>query len=360
MPFSIIIKDVSEMSVDALVNSTNRHMIPGGRGVDYCIHKAAGPELDRECLKLAPCELAEVKITQGYGLPCKMILHTVGPRWDGTQNCIDILRRCYENVLSTAVEHGCESIAIPLISSGYKDFPRAVVLQTATEVSKEFLEENDLWIYLNVYRKEEFPSAKEFSFREEVQHKKIQRSDSYVPFAAFHRRPREEDDMDIASMDGIRACPHPMERATLKDEAPSFKSTPLFHTSTAVDFDNMKVEEKEVDKSFGQMVSYYVDRYFDKTSHFYVAANITKAVYSKMKCSPDYKPSRSTALACAVVLEEKGVDANELLSYAGMMLTSSDKRDIIIRAALAQNIYKIDEINIVLYKNNLPLLGYKV
>jgi O-acetyl-ADP-ribose deacetylase (regulator of RNase III) len=130
----IVEGDITRLDVDAVVNAANKTLLGGG-GVDGAIHRAAGPELRAACAKLNGCETGEAKITPGFGLPARYVIHTVGPVWSGGESGEDrLLAACYRNSLALAAEHGLASIAYPAISTGIFGFPppRAARIAVAT------------------------------------------------------------------------------------------------------------------------------------------------------------------------------------------------------------------------------------
>lgn len=155
--------DITTMNVDAIVNAANRSLLGGG-GVDGAIHRAAGPELLAECEILNGCKTGEAKITKGYRLSAKFVIHTVGPVYrDGMANESELLASCYRSSLKLAIDNKIKTIAFPNISTGVYRFPKIMAAGIAIRTTKDFLKNNKKIdkVYFVCYDEENYSIYKE-------------------------------------------------------------------------------------------------------------------------------------------------------------------------------------------------------
>ena len=159
MPLQIVRNDITKMKVDAIVNAANESLLGGG-GVDGCIHRAAGPELLAECETLHGCEAGDAKITKGYNLPAKYVLHTVGPivRGQLTEKDRTLLAACYRSCLELADAYELKSIAFCCISTGEFHFPNEIAGQIAVDTVKKYFREtgSQMEVVFNVFKEKDW------------------------------------------------------------------------------------------------------------------------------------------------------------------------------------------------------------
>lgn len=138
MPMSVILGSITDQVDDAIINSANPSLLAGG-GVCGAIHRAAGPELEKACRAIGRCEVGDAVITPAFGLPCKWVIHAVGPRWlGGDRGEPELLERCYESIFQLVASNGIRSVSLPSISTGIYHYPLDQALQIAVTAAQKY------------------------------------------------------------------------------------------------------------------------------------------------------------------------------------------------------------------------------
>ncbi|MCF0147567.1 MAG: macro domain-containing protein [Clostridium sp.] len=325
MPFEIIRNDITKVHADAIVNAANTSLLGGG-GVDGAIHAAAGPEFIKECITLGGCKVGEAKITKGYKLPAKYVIHTVGPIWRGGNNNEEmLLTNAYKNSLQLVKDYNLESVAFPIISAGAYGYPKDKALKVAISAISDFLLNNDVTIYLVVYDKDTFKISSKLlsSIKQYI-------DDNYI----------EENY-------------YPRER---------FAESAIYESKCIASEEEFKIRNledivKNIDETFSEMLLRLIDEKNMTDVEVYKRANIDRRLFSKIRNDKNYKPKKSTVIAFAIALKLNLDETKDLLLKAGFALSHSSKFDIIIEYFIERKEYNIFEINEALFALNENTLG---
>ena len=328
MPLIIVRNDITKMSVDAIVNAAKESLLGGG-GVDGCIHRAAGPELLQECRTLGGCRTGEAKITGAYRLPCKYVIHTIGPVWNGGK-CgeREQLVSCYQTSLALAKKHGCETVAFPLISSGVFGYPKDQALRVAVDTISEFLAENDMTVYIVIFDRAAYQIGNKL-FADIAAYI----DDHYVDAHTDSRRER------MRRMGVVES-----RMLTAYEDAPMAAS-------------GLEEALAHLDAGFSEPLLKLIDRSGKKDAEVYKKANVDRKLFSKIRNNPDYKPSKPTAVAFAIALELSLPETRDLIARAGYALSPCSKFDVIVEYFIMQRDYDIFKINEALFAFDQSLLG---
>lgn len=307
MPFFLIEGDITKLKVDAIVNAANSSLLGGG-GVDGAIHAAAGPRLLEECMTLHGCKTGDAKVTKGYNLPAKHVIHTVGPVWyGGEEGEEDALRSCYRRALEEADKLGCSTLAFPVISSGVYGYPMADAIRVAESEIANFLSSSDMTVYLVIYNRYSFPLGSEYDSTEPLQ--------------------------ETFTVDSCCRC-EPLAMPRSLDDI-----------------------LKEKDEGFSDHLFRLIREKGISETECYKKANIDRRLFSKIRSDSSYSPKKTTALAFAFSLHLSTSEAEKLLESAGFSLSRSSELDLIVRYFLDRNEYDIMEVNNTLFRHGEKLIG---
>lgn len=342
MPLQIIHRDITQLACDAIVNPTDT-FYSGSGGTDFAIHAAAGAELEAACAALEPLGFGEVAVTEGYNLPCRYIIHTMGPVWKGGFNNETVLLRSrYVNALFKARQLGVQSVAFPLISSGTFGFPKDRVLRIAIDAISEFLfnSEKEMDVTVCVINRDAFTLSKDIALREYIDGYRrpsfsyAGHSISMLPHAAKYEYEAEEP-AALCSM-SCEARPSARKKSAAKD---------------------LETWIKNQDDTFAVTLLKLIDKKGMTDVQCYKKANVSKGTFWKINNDPKYRPSKATVLAFAIALELDLGETEQLLKTVGLSLSHSNLFDLIIEYYIKNGEYDIYEINSALYQYDQVCLG---
>ena len=334
MPLQIVRNDITTMKVDAIVNAANESLLGGG-GVDGAIHRAAGPDLLAECRTLGGCQTGQAKITKGYRLPARYVIHTVGPVWrGGQQGERELLISAYRSSLELALAHRCETVAFPLISSGVYGYPKDQALKVAVDTIGDFLLAHDMTVYLVIFDRAAYAIGEKL----------------FADIAAW---------IDDRYVDAHTDSRETQYRRAMSAQSGVGMPAPSCAVAEAGEdtFEQLIARLNQLDESFSQMLLRKIDERGITDAQCYKKANIDRKLFSKIRSDVHYKPSKPTALAFAVALELPLEEARELLGKAGYAFSHASKFDVIVEYFIAHRNYDIFEINEALFAFDQSLLG---
>lgn len=320
MPFEIIRRDITTMSVDAIVIAANPQSM---HGTDAEFYAKAGPALLAVRKIIGAIKPGDVKVTPGFRLPAKHVIHTAAPvQRNGTQGGAALLQQCYARSLALAYRRKYRSVAFPLIAAENCGFSKAMALKIAVDTIREFLQDHDMLVYLAMPDNDTcgLPGSLITSIRRFLDaHYIEEQTDTNASAIVVY------DDSVFASA--------PEEDCSLAD----------------------MLEDLEL--GFSDTLLNYIDRTGKKDSDIYKKANVDRKLFSKIRNNPHYKPSKATALAFAIALELDLDETKNFIGRAGYALSRSSKFDVIIEYFILRGVYDIHEINMTLFEFDQSLLG---
>lgn len=347
MPFQIVRNDITKIEADIIVNTANPKACIGS-GVDRAIYNAAGEEkLLEERKKIGPINRGDAVYTPAFDLPAKYIIHTVGPVWEGgDKGEFEILRNCYKNSLELAKKLGCESIVFPLISTGVYGFPKDKALQIAVNEISNFLlrSDVDMMVTMAVLGNKAFQLSKNLFFQVE----------SFLEdedILELHHKEYGYRELELRQF-RISQQWSRGRREIETDHSSIIKSITSDTFDKAAYMSDGKGENVFADHLMQLIIKKDMDN-----AVVYKKSNVTKNAFSKILCGDTKTPKKETVLGFCIGLKLSMEEAMGLLASNDMAFNPGSKRDRLVMQCIECGQYNVDEINLMLYLCNLPILG---
>lgn len=337
MPFSIVRNDIARVNADVLVNAANERLAAGG-GVCGAIFESAGAsKMTAACARIGHCPTGSAVTTPGFDLPCRWVVHAVGPVWrGGSHGERDLLRSCYRSVFAEAARLSATSVAFPLISAGIFGYPVREALNVARAEASAFLDDHpDVEVTLVVFTRDVVAQGVALlgELREYV-------DDAYVDNSP-HLYDRSAEFRELCAPEAWPLAAEPPTPTPGGPSAPDELAERLAH----------------LDASFSEALLALIDERGLTDAQVYRRANLSRQLFSKIRSKPDYRPSKPTAVALALALGLTLPQTQELLAHAGLTLSRSSKFDVIVEFYLARGVHDVMTVNEALFAFDQPLLG---
>lgn len=343
MPFTIERNDIAKVHADVLVNAANEQLAPGG-GVCGALFEGAGyQQMLAACRAIGRTPTGSAAVTPGFDLPCRWVVHAVGPVWRGGAHGEEqLLRESYRSTFAEVVRLGASSVAFPLISAGIYGYPIRDALRIAREETAAFLDEHDdVRATLVVFTRDVIVQG-----GRHLADLRAYIDDTYVESSPHMRcRMDEVPHMDASAMVQMDAMVAP-------GRAPEtvFAGAPRDKNELADLLDHL-------DEPFSTTLLALIDARGLTDAQVYKRANISRQLFAKIRSNPAYKPTKPTAVALGMALELTYDELQDLLARAGLTLSRSSKFDVIIEFFVMRGDYDIFDVNGALFAFDQPLLG---
>lgn len=375
MPFQIIRNDITKVKADAIVNTANPEVMVGP-GVDTAIYNAAGRDwLLKEKAKIGNLDIGEVAVTPAGNLDAKFIFHESGPSWiDGTHHEAELLKQCYDKCLNLALQYKCESIAFPLLASGFYGFPKDVSLRIAIDAFRSFLSEHELEIYLVVYDDQSvrlsetmFEGVRSFVDSKYSALNTVNQPVCATPSIDASMSP---DLCPTAFLDSEAAyAPIPSRKPKKRFNIPSLRkeksarcegigSAPvesserpqMFSASVPAKPLDAYVDEFENQEilTFGEYLQQLINKKGMTNKEVYFESNLSKQYFSKLINNKVNTPAKEKLLCIAVALKLNIDETKDFLLHAGYAISPYSKIDLVFEYYIRAGKYDVYEISFAL------------
>lgn len=345
MSFKIMRCDPANVRADAVVITVGREPAPGTE-VDQKIYEAGDSRRILEARKrIGVIEPGHAAVTRSYGLPSRYLIHTAVPVWQGGGSGeLETVRSCYRESLRLARKIMCRTAAFPLFPKDSEGYPGDKVLEIALSCFKEYLNEHEMDIYLMIGNTDALviPEAGDMEIDTFIR-KSFRKS-----FRESFREPVMESASYAPSPRLGRGSAKPYEAFT----GSSFQRDKMRASQPSLSYFMTHVGE-----NFREMLLRLIDEKGFSDPYVYKKANLDRKLFSKIRCNPDYCPSRKTVIALAIALELTLDETADLLSRAGYAFSPGSKADLIVEFCIINKIYDIFEVDMLLFKYGQPTLG---